>query len=409
MVTIRDIRFTDKMQQERGAVAVTVAIMLIVLVGFTALSIDIGYLMVTRNELQNVADAAALAASRKLGNTYQGMDYDEQQSYDCSSSPDLTCDDIIAVAQQVGLENQAGQTNISILADDVYIGHWVAGNTPPFTEGNDQPDAVRVIARRDSVAKNPITTFLAGVLGVDTVDVSAQATAALTGQSTADPGELELPVGIASWWFDNHSCNDYITFSPSNSPDSCAGWTSWEYGSNDANLRKILNEELTSPETLAGDSVFEFIGGDLSNPTFDALESLFQRKGYDVHYDDAEEKWVPILDEFTGEPLTDATDSDLKSPVLAEDGVTQLLYPDGTPRNEHRWPTQVVVFDQGDCSNPNQAIKILGFARVMISEVQNAPDKTIRGFVECEYVTPENTRGGGGSYGTKGPISGLVE
>jgi Flp pilus assembly protein TadG len=55
---------------ERGAVIVIFAICLFVLIGFAALAIDIGYLHTTRSELQNVADAAALAGARYLGDEY---------------------------------------------------------------------------------------------------------------------------------------------------------------------------------------------------------------------------------------------------------------------------------------------------------------------------------------------------
>ena len=42
------------------------AIGLLSLLGFAALAIDVGYLFVVRNELQNAADAAALAGAGHL-------------------------------------------------------------------------------------------------------------------------------------------------------------------------------------------------------------------------------------------------------------------------------------------------------------------------------------------------------
>jgi Flp pilus assembly protein TadG len=53
------IRLKDK----RGTVTVMVALLLIMLIGFAAFAIDVGYMMVRRNELQNIADTAALAAA----------------------------------------------------------------------------------------------------------------------------------------------------------------------------------------------------------------------------------------------------------------------------------------------------------------------------------------------------------
>lgn len=52
--------------RQSGVSAVIVAIALLVLVGFAALVIDLGFAYAERNRLQNAADAGALAAARKL-------------------------------------------------------------------------------------------------------------------------------------------------------------------------------------------------------------------------------------------------------------------------------------------------------------------------------------------------------
>ncbi|MDT8420467.1 MAG: pilus assembly protein TadG-related protein [Desulfuromonadales bacterium] len=400
-----------RMGNQRGAVAITVAAMMVMLVGFAALAIDVGYLMATRNELQNVADSAALAAARKMGNNYQNMSYSEQLSYDCSSNGLYPCSQIVTVAREVGLLNQAARTNIVIDNADIEIGTWTVGADPPFILTTVHPNAVRVMARRDDNSNNPITTFLAGVLGVDSFAVTAQATAALTGQSSVEEGELELPVGISKAWFTNNLCGQPIRFSPTNSTDSCAGWTSWEYNSNDANIRKILDLEnpLLSPDLDTGDMI-EFIGGDLSNPTFDALETLFQHKGFDVLDYVKPEEAQPIPELGDPVPICEKNAGDTESFYPCDTTHTvPLLYPDGSPRNLHIWRTRVAVYDRDDCSNPNQSIAILGFANVTITEVLNAPDKSIVGVVDCEVNDKGLSRGGGGSYGTYGSIPGLVQ
>lgn len=414
-----DLRTLRAFRRERGVTAVLVAIMLLMILGFAALAIDIGYGMVTKNELQNVADAAALAAARQLGVIYQSLTYDEQQAYVVGTADETL---IKNAAIQVASQNKAGGASIAINSDDIIIGTWDPSLSPDhLTPTLDQPDSVRVTARRDTLANGAISTFFAKVFGTQTLTVRARATAALTGQSTSDPGELELPVGISRYFFDTKSCGDVIAFSPSNSPDSCAGWTSWEYNSNDANLRKILDEnpDYLSPETFAYGTDFNFTGGTLSNPTFDALLSLFQRKGYDI-----KANGEPVLD-ANGDPVQDltgtglevtlcqgATESDCSVPCDATH-TTRLYYPDGTARNKHEWPTTVVVYENddgsADCSNPNQEKPIIGFARVVMDNVCNSPDKIIRAVVECNYVQPTDERGGGGPFGVKGPIPGLVE
>ena len=56
-------RFLTSFRDDRqGAVAIIVALLSVVLIGFAALAIDGGYLYWTRTQLQVAADAAALAS-----------------------------------------------------------------------------------------------------------------------------------------------------------------------------------------------------------------------------------------------------------------------------------------------------------------------------------------------------------
>ncbi len=52
--------------EQRGAVAIIVAFLMFVLLGFAAFAVDFGYLYGVKNELQNAADAAALAGASVL-------------------------------------------------------------------------------------------------------------------------------------------------------------------------------------------------------------------------------------------------------------------------------------------------------------------------------------------------------
>ena len=403
-----------KIKQQEGAAAVTLGLLMIVLVGFAALSIDVGYLMVTRNELQNVADAAALAAARKLGNNYENMTKDEQLAYTCETVEfSMPCSDIIVVAQEAGKANRAGQLNIEIKDSDIFIGVWDYLNNDPaidsFTAQNANPKAVRVIARRDDLANNPITTFLAGVLGIDTLAVSAVATAALNGQGTAAEGELELPIGIDGKFFeDGGDCGDKIKFSPT--PDSCAGWTTFDEGSNVPNMRDLLDGTDTNPTANVGD-YFNYIGGDLAT-IFDDLLLAYRDNGYDVKDDDS-----PVSVDLDGEPVTgalNAEDYDEAVPLLNPEDETPLYYPPGPPksyeaRNKHVWPSTVVVYAPNSCANPQGPLETIGFAKIKLEDVLSVPVKTIIGTLECDSFSDEATRGGGGAFGTFGTIPNLVQ
>jgi len=83
---------------ERGAITPVLAVCLAVALGLMAMTVDLGQLFVAKNELQNIADAAALAGAKKL---IQAKD---------SSNPGLAavyCDEAVSAAQAVAAENRS--------------------------------------------------------------------------------------------------------------------------------------------------------------------------------------------------------------------------------------------------------------------------------------------------------------
>ena len=357
------------MANQKGITLILVTILLVVFLGVAALAIDVGYMMVVKNELQNIADASALAGARTLGRLYQcngdiancpePMPYEAQQVYE---PPRATITNVI---NEVADQNRAGgKSHILINDADIVIGDW-DGNTKTLTANPVSPKAVRVTARRDdSNANGPITMFFARVMGINTVNMSATATAALTGECTVPPGGLPIPIGISSYFFTHPGyCHDNITFYPSNSPDSCAGWNIYNrpeyHNANDQALRTTIQQLDTgayeSPELGTG-TIFKFTGGTMSQQTFDAMKLLFD------HNKDATGKWQVV----------------------------------------------VAVYQADSCANPHGEIPIVGFATVIITAVTGSPTNTIVGTVECNYV---DTTGHGGcaNFGNLAPIPGLVQ
>src|SRR5215510_4712660 len=161
-----------RLTNSRGAAAVMVSIMMVVLLAMGAAAIDIGHALVARNELQNVSDAAALAGDRALAIIYQGMTPAAQQTYSVTAGNRAT---IVAAAQSIAVQNLGAGVPITINAADIAVGHWNF-TTRVFTASNATPTAVRVIARRDSAANGPISTFLATVVGMSSISVNAVAT-----------------------------------------------------------------------------------------------------------------------------------------------------------------------------------------------------------------------------------------
>ena len=294
---------------------------------------------------------------------------------------------------------------------------------------------MRVIARRDSSTNGngPVTTFFAAVFKIfggnlDTVGITADATAALSGKGESEDGEIELPVAIdEDWWGPDFGnvCGDKIKFSPTTDPDACAGWTSFEISpSNDITLRRILQEMLDIPAASAGVTDLSMIGGDLSTPTFDALLTLFQNKGYDVALSDIGNinninvTPLPAGVDANGDPIpfilpTDIDSWDNTSHLMYTEGPNAgdpRLYPDDNPRNVHIWDTYVAVYESNGCANPNQTKELVGFAEIRLTDIVGPPtDKLLEGTLLCNGVDSNDNRGGGGNFGLKGSIPGLVE
>lgn len=160
-----------------GAVVTLTAMLMVVIVGMVAFSVDIGYIAVTRAELQNAADSAALAGAWKL------FDRDELSGLP-SQSPEISA--ARAEAVKFAGKNKAG--NIALVLDrndgnspdgDIVIGH-MANPTNSGSEINvavHPYNAVKVRIHRDHVRNGSLNLFFAGVLGKQTQELEATATA----------------------------------------------------------------------------------------------------------------------------------------------------------------------------------------------------------------------------------------
>lgn len=179
---------------DRGTVAVLVAASLLVLLGFAALAIDIGYVMVARNELQTGADAAALAGARKL------------IPYVGTGTPNWA-DAYAEASNRIALNKVTGR---ALTQGTVSYGYWDLSSTTQkdvqaSSSGMTNPfPAVQVtVARNRTSNGGPIRMFFAGLIGVPTVDSRATAVAVISSPSRAGPGVL-FPVVITKCMYDNY-------------------------------------------------------------------------------------------------------------------------------------------------------------------------------------------------------------
>ena len=349
----------------RGAVAVTVAIMLVVLLSFGALALDISNAMIARNELQNVADAAALAGARQLGVIYQALPVGTPYTTYTYSRPGV----VEAAVTGVASANRAREVaSISVNPGDIIIGVWNSGPRT-LAPGNVGATGVEVTARRDAGANGPVATWLAGVMGINSMSVVATATAALTGTGVLLPGEANAPFGFDQVFFNNPAfCNAPIQFYPT--ATSCAGWNTFLENPPNANTERNIVQGLTpnpptyiTPQINAGQTSLQYIGGNLAS-VFPSLINLFNAR----------------------------------------------KVPDASSPSGSCWNVTVPVYATGNtstCNNPVGNYTTVGAATACVWQVQGVPTQQINAKVTCGEVTDGG--GGGGNFGTLGSIPGLVK
>src|SRR5438552_18022242 len=118
--------FRNKEARRRGAVIPLFAILLIPLLGMLAFSIDIGYIVLVRTELQTVADAAALAGAEKLQQLYVQYTMPNQlyQSSILTTATTNTGANTCPMytAEKFAVQNKAGNVFISVRDQDVTFG-----------------------------------------------------------------------------------------------------------------------------------------------------------------------------------------------------------------------------------------------------------------------------------------------
>lgn len=377
-----------KNMNQRGVAGVTVAILIGLIVMMAAFAIDIGHALVTRNELQNAADAAALSAGSQLGQIYLALPPGDQQNMSRDLTP-LEQSQIITSGETAGYANKASDVaNITIAAGEVELGTWDL-NAKTFTPTVTRPNAIQVTARRDGAANGPITTFFAGIFGVNSMNVSATAVAALgTAGGPTPPGAVNAPFGISEDWFNGGAqCGDAISFSPANDPaQGCAAWHQFEEKGGGSNTPQYCQGSGGSGGGGGGggnakmlDNIIECIeAGNYSTPPLIPYQTQY---------------------EFTGGEVASAF------PELESLFNSAKEYNSQTNRDE--WQVQIPVYEANGCSNTSGSVTIVGYANAAVYEVKAAPDKIIKAELQCNtfFNGAPSTAPGGGGGGPATPLS----
>ncbi len=238
----------SQLNNQRGVTAVIVAICLIMLVGFIALSVDVSHILVARNELQNAADAGALSGA---GNLY----LDDGTAINTNANQFGYDAAVANYSDQMPVEVNWTSGNTG----DVQRGHWSFGlgslargfypnastatvdlwgvTTEELDENPNFINAVRVISRRQAA---PVSSFFARIFGYEGFVQTTEAVAYIGFAGTLQPAVANAPIAICEQSIlktnedgtKQYECNEgrFINDAAGGQDEETGMWTSFDQG-----------------------------------------------------------------------------------------------------------------------------------------------------------------------------------
>jgi hypothetical protein len=153
------------------------------LVGMLAFSIDIGYICAVQAELQNAADASALAGAQQMQDAfvsyYSPGQTQQQQIYLTLTSNTTNPASPIPTAQQYAFYNRAGGVNLQVPVSDISFSYYDGNTFTPASYPTYFPNTITVTTRRDNNANGPLGLFFAKIFGMSSTNLTATASATI--------------------------------------------------------------------------------------------------------------------------------------------------------------------------------------------------------------------------------------
>ena len=202
-----------------GSITVLAAFMSVMLLGMLAFSVDLGYILSVREELQRTADAAAIAACWELGQNFS----DREDGAEASLQSRLT-------AASYSTQNSVSNQNVTLdqnlsnnTAGDcvvAYISDFYNSSSALDTSNPNNYNVVRVRVRKNSNLNGEVPYFFARIFGMNGQSLQAEALAGIVRdvagfQTPADGSNLDLlpfALDYGTWYdlvYNNTGADDW--------------------------------------------------------------------------------------------------------------------------------------------------------------------------------------------------------
>ena len=155
--------------RRRGSVVVTMPVMLGGLIFVAAIMVDIGLFYVNKSQMQNAADAAAIAAAMRIGNDRSATALASAKAY----------------ASSFANKNQVGRGDV-LVADDISMGIWdySGGGFSPGADVNNA-NSFQITVRRGGAASDGLGSYFSRCFGLNDFEAVARSTVVMSGASAA--------------------------------------------------------------------------------------------------------------------------------------------------------------------------------------------------------------------------------
>lgn len=148
---------------------VTMPVMLGGLIFVAAIMVDIGLFYVNKSQMQNAADAAAIAAAMRIGNDRSATALASAKAY----------------ASSFANKNQVGRGDV-LVADDISMGIWdySGGGFSPGADVNNA-NSFQITVRRGGAASDGLGSYFSRCFGLNDFEAVARSTVVMSGASAA--------------------------------------------------------------------------------------------------------------------------------------------------------------------------------------------------------------------------------
>jgi Flp pilus assembly protein TadG len=205
-------------QPRRGAITPLTALSLVFVVAMLAFAVDVGWIVTVKSELQNAADAAALAGAAPLMDGYVQYNLPGQAYRNAVLSTAKA--NARAEAKKFAAMNKGGNVPLALADSDIEFG-YTDNSAPPnyYAEGDPKypagafPNTVKVTLRRDQTnSAGSLPLFFGPVLGVPTADVAATAAATAYAAGNIDnfKGVPGLTLRVLPMTYDVNNWNSFL-------------------------------------------------------------------------------------------------------------------------------------------------------------------------------------------------------